>query len=145
MNGATRRRNLANNISEGGKSAMSIRNFNLRRSQVRKRGRVVYFSPLTNIHSFPPTQPNLFATLKTHWPKKTNSSVEKVLDGAFGHHRHPFTPMGQYFLHTCSFTPWSSVLLEKLIGLQLVKKFPAFYGTGRFITAFTGAGNLSLS
>jgi len=31
---------------------------------------------------------------------------------------------------------WSRVL-EKLTGLQLVKKFPAFYGTGKFITAFT--------
>jgi len=28
-------------------------------------------------------------------------------------------------------------LLEKLIGSQLVKKFPAFYGTRNFITAFT--------
>ena len=26
-------------------------------------------------------------------------------------------------------TPWSRVLFEKLTGLQLVKKFPAFYGT----------------
>jgi hypothetical protein len=26
-------------------------------------------------------------------------------------------------------TPWSRVPLEKLTGLQLVKKFPAFYGT----------------
>jgi hypothetical protein len=34
-------------------------------------------------------------------------------------------------------TPWSKVFLEKLTGLQLVKKFPAFYGTTRFITAFT--------
>jgi len=34
-------------------------------------------------------------------------------------------------------TTWSRVLLEKLTGLQLVKKFPAFYGTRRFITAFT--------
>ena len=29
--------------------------------------------------------------------------------------------------------------------LQLVKKFPAFYGTRRFITAFTSASHLSLS
>ena len=42
-------------------------------------------------------------------------------------------------------TPWSRVLLEKLTGLQLVKKFPAFYGTRRFITAFTSARHLSLS
>ena len=32
--------------------------------------------------------------------------------------------------------PWSTVLLEKLTGSQIVKKFPAFYGTRRFITAY---------
>jgi hypothetical protein len=42
-------------------------------------------------------------------------------------------------------TPWSRVLLEKLTGLQLVKKFPAFYWTRRFIIAFTIAYHLSLS
>ena len=42
-------------------------------------------------------------------------------------------------------TPWSRVFLEKLTGLQLVKKFPAFYGTRRFITVFTNARHLSLS
>ena len=42
-------------------------------------------------------------------------------------------------------TPWSIVLLEKLIGFQLVKKFPAFYGTLMFITAVTSARLLSLS
>jgi hypothetical protein len=39
----------------------------------------------------------------------------------------------------------SLVLLEKLTGLQLVKKFPTFYGTRRFIAAFTCARHLSLS
>ena len=34
-------------------------------------------------------------------------------------------------------TPWCKILLEKLAGLQLVKKFPAFYATRRFITALT--------
>ena len=34
---------------------------------------------------------------------------------------------------------------EKLTGSQLVKKFPAFYGTRRFITAVTTARHLSLS
>jgi len=34
-------------------------------------------------------------------------------------------------------TPWCRVLFEKLPGLQLVKKFPAFHGTRRFITALT--------
>jgi len=50
-------------------------------------------------------------------------------------------------MYCCTYllTPWSRVLLEKLIGLQLVKKFPAFYGTRRFITALTSARHLSLS
>ena len=43
-----------------------------------------------------------------------------------------------------SLTPWSRVLLEKLIGFQLVKKFSALYGTWRFITAFTSACHMSL-
>ena len=42
-------------------------------------------------------------------------------------------------------TPWCRVLLEKLTGLQLVKKFPAFYGTRRFITTLTSVRHLSLS
>ena len=42
-------------------------------------------------------------------------------------------------------TPWYRVLLAKLTGLQLVKKFPAFYGTRRFIIALTSVRHLSLS
>ena len=34
-------------------------------------------------------------------------------------------------------TPWCRVLLEKLTGLQIVKKFPPFHGTRKFITALT--------
>jgi len=41
-------------------------------------------------------------------------------------------------------TPWSTVHLEKLTGLQLVKKFPAFYGTRGFITALTSVRHPSL-
>ena len=41
-------------------------------------------------------------------------------------------------------TPWCRVLLEKLAGLQLVKKFPAFHGTRGFITALTSVRHLSL-
>jgi hypothetical protein len=40
-------------------------------------------------------------------------------------------------------TSLSRVLLEKLTGLQLVKKLPTFYGTRRFITAFTSARQLN--
>ena len=42
-------------------------------------------------------------------------------------------------------TAWCRVLLEKLNGLQLVKKFPVFHGTQRFITALTSVRHLSLS
>jgi len=45
----------------------------------------------------------------------------------------------------CLLTPWCRVLLEKLTGLQLVKKFPAFHGTRRFITALTSVRKLFLS
>jgi len=39
----------------------------------------------------------------------------------------------------------ATVLLEKVSGFQLVKKFHAFYGNRRFITSFTRARHLSLS
>ena len=49
------------------------------------------------------------------------------------------------FHHTYLLTPWCRVLLEKLTGLQIVKKFPAFHGIRRFITALTSVRHLSLS
>ena len=42
-------------------------------------------------------------------------------------------------------TPWCRVLLEKLTSSQLIKKFPAFHGTRRFITALTSVRHMSLS
>jgi hypothetical protein len=45
---------------------------------------------------------------------------------------------------THSLTPWKRVL-EKLTSFQLVKKFPAFYGTWRFITTFSNVRHLYLS
>ena len=54
----------------------------------------------------------------------------------------PETYLLNYF--TYLLTLWSRVL-EKLTGFQLFKKFPAFYGTRRFITAFTRTRHLSLS
>ena len=50
-----------------------------------------------------------------------------------------------YYLLTYLLTSWCRVILEKLTGLQLVKKFPAFYGIRRFITALTSVRHLSLS
>ena len=51
-----------------------------------------------------------------------------------------YMPLLAYLL-----TAWSRVLLGKLTGSQLVKKFPTFYGTRRFITAFASARHVSLS
>ena len=48
-------------------------------------------------------------------------------------------------LNPHSLTPWCRVHLEKLTGLQLVKKFPAFHRTRRFITALTSVRHPSLS
>jgi len=45
-----------------------------------------------------------------------------------------------YWLTSCN-----RVFLEKLTVSRPVKKFPAFYGTRRFITAFTSVRHLSLS
>ena len=49
------------------------------------------------------------------------------------------------YLLTYLLTPWCRVLLEKLTGLQLVKKFTAFHRTRRFITTITSVRQLSLS
>ena len=51
------------------------------------------------------------------------------------------TPLRCYYILTSR----CRVLLEKLTGLQLVKKFPAFHGIRRFITALTSVRHLSLS
>ena len=48
-------------------------------------------------------------------------------------------------LLTYLLTPWCRVLLGKLTALQLVKKFLAFHGTRRFITALTSVRHLPLS
>ena len=49
-----------------------------------------------------------------------------------------------YFTLHYLLIPRCKVLLEQLTGLQLVKKFPAFHGTRRFITALTSVRHLSL-
>ena len=50
-----------------------------------------------------------------------------------------------FFVNSYLLTPWCRVLLEKLTGLQLVKKFHAFHRTRKFITALTSVHHLSLS
>ena len=55
-----------------------------------------------------------------------------------------FFPRCASYLLTYLLTPWCRIFLEKLTGLQLVKKFHAFHGTRRFITALTCVRHLSL-
>jgi hypothetical protein len=89
----------------------------------------------------------------THFTEDTPGNVwmgtEKIKSHAPKGARTPNPPAHSdtlYWLrYLTKLTPWSRVLLEKLTGRQLVKKFPAFYGTRRFITAFTRARHLSLS
>ena len=59
-------------------------------------------------------------------------------------HQQPVRPLDSAHV-TYLLTPWCRVLLEKLTGLQLVKKFPAFHGTRKFITTLTSIRHLSLS
>jgi hypothetical protein len=53
-------------------------------------------------------------------------------------------PLGRPGFKWDYLTPWRRVLLGKLKGSQPVEKFPAFYGTRRFITAFTTVRHMSL-
>jgi len=50
---------------------------------------------------------------------------------------------GVRVLITYLLTPWSRVLLEQIIGFQLIQKFLAFYGNQKFISAFTRTRHLS--
>jgi hypothetical protein len=68
-------------------------------------------------------------------PRKTPKSFAKLCTQT--------TPSGK-ILYAYLLTPSKRVLLEKLV-LQLIKKFPAFYGTPKFITVLTSARHLSLS
>jgi hypothetical protein len=56
-------------------------------------------------------------------------------------HKRTFTETVERIIHKT----WGRVLVEELTGFQLVKKFPTFYGTGRFIAAFTRDHHLSAS
>jgi hypothetical protein len=53
--------------------------------------------------------------------------------------------MNVYVISLNSMRTTAKVLPEKLTSPQLIRKFPAFYGTRRFIVAFTRARHLSLS
>ena len=59
-------------------------------------------------------------------------------------HQHSKASVHKYTATAQLLTPWCRVLLEQLTGLQLVKKFPTFHGTRRFIIVLTSVRHLSL-
>jgi hypothetical protein len=62
------------------------------------------------------------------WPGSTRHSAKHAGCQPF---KHPHTRHSGQFSVLCN--PWSRVRIEKLIGSQLLKPFPALYGTRSFI------------
>ena len=81
-----------------------------------------------------------FKVHSQHLPAGDDGNHEITPSIFYGRHSNVILYVLTYLL-----TPRCRVLLEKLIRLQLVKKFPAFHGTRRFITALTSVRHLSLS
>jgi len=90
-----------------------------------------------------------------HWDtKRTGYSSQFPTFMYFKHFFHILTkctalfvtpvPITSYLLNYL-LTPWCRVPPEKPTGLQLVKTFPVFHRTRRFITALTSVRHLSLS
>ena len=75
-----------------------------------------------------------------HSKPENRFKVEEIAEGG-----HRTSSIIYTYLLTYLLTPWCGVLLEKLTGLQLVKKLPAFHGTRRFIIVLTSVRQLSLS
>ena len=83
------------------------------------------------------------AVVKWALPQFADSNVYEKISTTFA--RISTNNWKPAYLFTYLLTPWGRVLLEQLTGLQLVKKFPAFHGTRRFITALTSVRHLSPS
>jgi hypothetical protein len=80
------------------------------------------------------------------WPCLDSKNVALISSSSFATLRNKLSTLLQISLHVVYLhTPCTEVLLEKLNGSQLVKKFPALYGTLRLLTAVSSARQLSLS
>jgi len=102
------------------------------------------FPPLTKM-SEGKTNKYKHTYMRTYYARKTLQFVNKHSKATINTDIWNFFFLQFTNLLTNFITPWSRVLLQKLIGSQLVKKFPTFYGTRRFTTAFTSSRHLSLS
>ena len=85
--------------------------------------------------------PTIYKILSNILLSRLTPYADKITE----HHQCGFRCNRSTYLFTYLLTPWCRVLLEQLTGLQLVKKFPTFHGTRRFITALTSVRHLSLS
>ena len=74
-------------------------------------------------------------------PARNNLEITGSICSLQNDSTHTHTHKHILYIHT----PRSTVLREKLTGSQPLKKYPAFYGTGRFITAFTRACHLCIT
>jgi hypothetical protein len=72
--------------------------------------------------------------LQTHRVNNAHNFQALLFTAAYWQFAHQLQPI----LH-------GAVLPEKVTGSQLVNEYHTFYGTRRFITAFTSAHHLSLS
>ena len=80
-----------------------------------------------------------------HWIQITTEHFSSGQDSNRGTAKHKtHAPTWANISITAQLTPRHRVLPEKLTGPQLVKKFPAFYGTHMFITVSTTVLHLSL-
>ena len=87
----------------------------------------------------------VYTSAYAHRPTYINTYLYIIYKPTYTHTNSVRTYKQTSFYPSYSLTPCTRVFLEKLIDSKLVKKFPSFYGTQKFITAFTSARHLSLS
>jgi hypothetical protein len=77
---------------------------------------------------------------KVHYHVHDNQPFVRILSHTNSVHPTPSHLISlRPHIHTYLLTPWSTVLLEKLTGYELVKKFPTYDRTRKFTSAFTRA------
>jgi len=99
-----------------------------------------YFrSEETHLYTLQQNNPAYYGVCLTDWWDYTHPGSKSL--GSTLMVKHDY----QFEIRRLCWNTRTIVLLEKVAGSQPVKKFPAFYGTRMFITAFTSACHLSLS
>jgi len=115
-----------------------------------KQFRKANFSFVVSVHSHGNTMlpldglPLRFSSQISNKVNQKTSNLANIIGALMKTHIYAlqYLPYLLTYLLTHSLTPWCRAFLEQLTGLQLVKKFPAFHGTRRFITALTSVRHL---